>query len=934
MRFTTPLYLILLQPIFIGLWFSYRHIFGMASNRKRLAFGIRALLATLIVFALSGPESYRPNSGLCTVFVLDRSDSITDADRAKQEQFVQQAIQSQSESDSSAVVVFGRSAVIESSPAAKRPLGKVLSKVDGSASDLAGAIRLASATFPEGKSRRIVVLSDGNETTGDVLGSAQVAEADGIHIDIVELGSQRPKGEAVVSSLEVPQTTRDGQPFEMKAVIESAGAQRGTLQIDRDGVLIKELPVHLEDGSNSILIPDQVAAVGFRRYRVTLKAQNDLDTRNNVGVGFVNVKGRPRVLVLQDSLKDRSLESTLTRNSIVTDVATPAGIPSRPEQLQNYDAILFNDINAASFTIGQMKLISNAVRDTGIGFAMIGGENSFLPGGYYGSPIAEVLPVDLNIRQRKSFASASVLIMADASGSMGMEEDGVTKIRLAAKAAEETVKLMSPLDRVGVAGSTDGIEFVAPMQPNANKQSVINQIQKLSTGGGGIYIKPSMDKAFEVLAKEPSKVRHFILLADGADADEQDGALGVALQMRTMKITTSVVSIGEGKDTEFLKKLAASGGGRFYLADRASKLPAIFTQDAAIMSRSAIEEGAFIPKVVAGDEMVKGFIGGPVPPLLAYCLSDGKPLAKVILRSPKDDPILAVWQHGLGTSLAFTSDAQARWASRWVGWSGFGPFWSQVTRSISRRTTQNRYQMSVKNQSGKGILQVFATDSLGNPINSSDAKVRISAPDGSSKEVGLSQTAPGEYKSEFDADRLGSYILTIAESSGVSGAQVSSAGFSVPYPPEYLTTRPNKPLLGQIAKTSGGVNLTDPKQAFRSLQNPGSSISELWSLFVLLAALMLPLDVAVRRITVPFDQIFVAFRSWLTRRPRPEQTAQQEIVGRLHQAKKRVQHSESNLEPGSAATPKVQAPVNSGPPKVESKTSSSLLEAKRKRNQK
>jgi hypothetical protein len=80
---------------------------------------------------------------------------------------------------------------------------------------------------------------------------------------------------------------------------------------------------------------------------------------------------------------------------------------------------------------------------------MIGGENSFLPGGWYGTPIAEALPVDMNIRQRKSFPSTSILILIDASGSMGMEEDGMTKIRLAAKAAEETVKLMSPVESAG-----------------------------------------------------------------------------------------------------------------------------------------------------------------------------------------------------------------------------------------------------------------------------------------------------------------------------------------------------------------------------------------------------------------------------------------------------------------------------------------------------
>src|SRR5262249_51986750 len=157
-------------------------------------------------------------------------------------------------------------------------------------------------------------------------------------------------------------------------------------------------------------------------------------------------------------------------------------------------------------------------------------------------------PVDLNIRQRKTFPSTSVLIAVDCSGSMGMIEDGVVKLRMAAKAAEETVKLLSPMDRVGVAGSTDGIEFVAPMQPLTDKMAVINQIRKLDIGGGGIYIGPTVEKIEPVIRAEPTKVRHFILLADGSDSTDWRDAIQRAAGMRLDKITTTVVAIGDGKD--------------------------------------------------------------------------------------------------------------------------------------------------------------------------------------------------------------------------------------------------------------------------------------------------------------------------------------------------------------------------------------------------
>jgi uncharacterized membrane protein len=613
----------------------------------------------------------------------------------------------------------------------------------------------------------------------------------------------------------------------------------------------------------------------------------------------------------------------------------PANIPTKPEELQVYDALILNDINAMNFTDAQMLLCQAAVRDSGVGLAMVGGEDSFLPGGYYGTKIAEALPVDLNIRQRKTFPSTSICIMADASGSMGMEEDGIQKIRLAAKAAEETVKLMSPMDRVGVAGSTDGIEFVAPMQKLTNKQSVIAQIRKLSTGGGGIYIQPSMAKAEEVLNAENTKVRHFILLADGADSDSQEGAIEIALRMRSHKITTTVVAIGDGKDVPFLRKLAAAGAGRFYLAKKASQLPAIFTQDASVMSRSAIEEGAFIPKVSPSEEILRGVADGGLPPLMAYCLTDSRPLANVGMRTNKDDPLLAKWQYGLGTSLAFTSDAKSRWAKMWVGWEGFGTFWSQATRGISRRATLNNYQVAVKSNGGKSVVEVRAYDRLGNPMQSTDATVRVATPDGQSKEIALQQSGPGLFSGGFESSELGTYVVTVAEPDGKGGVRTQPTAVSNPYPAEYRSYRANKPLLERTSTLTGGKELANPTEALRPVPNPGESISELWPLFIFIAALALPFDIGVRRIALPLGEILSKAWAKIRSRPSPQAAQQQAVVGRLQQAKMRIHRPPSDSEPAAVVmiSEREAPPEPRTTPRPTGSTATSLLESKRKRRE-
>lgn len=927
-RFASLEYLLLVLPLGASLYLGHRMIRGMAKRRKSVALILRGLIYILLVLSVMGPVLYRPNQGACTVFLVDRSDSITDRDRQRQDEFIERAIATMPDGDQAAIVAFGANAVIESAPAGRRQLRRIESKVEATNSNLAGALRLASAIFPPGKARRAVVLSDGNETQGELKAAATTAKSDTIELDFVALGGDKTGAEALISSLELPDSGKADQPFDLKVQIESKGISSGTLIIDRDGTIIDRRQVSLHDGHNTLMVKQTVKDVGLVRYRATLQANGDTDPRNNVGAGFINVRGRPKLLLVQANAKDKSLFDALLKGGLNVDLVFPGSLPSRREQLQAYDSILLNDINATLIPPTTQEAIVSAARDSGVGLAMIGGEDSFLPGGWYGTAITEALPVDLNIRQKKSLAAASVLIIADCSGSMGQEEDGVTKIKLASRAAEETIKMLGPMDRIAVAGSSDGIEIVAPMQSAANKEAAINGARKLAVTGGGIYIRPSILKAEEILKSEPSKTRHFILLADGADSTDWEGALQTAARMRAQKITTSVVAIGDGKDVPDLRKLAAIGGGRFYLALKANQLPAIFTQDTSVMSRSAIEEGAFVPKVTQLDDSIRGVFDGGAPPLLAYCLTEPKPLAKVILKSKKDDPLLLHGRAGLAQTMAFTSDAKARWARSWIGWDGFATFWSQQVRAIGRQSPENNYQVSIVEAGGKSKVSIVGRDKAGNLLDAPSTPVRISSPDGKSKELVLLQTAPGTYEGEFDVTAMGSYIVSVVEPDGKGGNKIQTAGVSVAYPPEYRVLRTNRALLSEAAKLTGGRELVKPEDVHAKNAIPGQSLTEMWSTFLLAALLLLPFDIANRRLSVSIWQLF-------NRRPKASTTPEVTRLQTLKTIKKVKQRpAQTPAAPMQISRPE---PIQPEPEPAESQPNpesagSALLEARRKRD--
>ena len=429
MRFSEPLYLLLLFPVFAALFFFSRGMRGVARPRKRLAIGIRAVILILLVLALAGLQTVRANRGIATIYVLDRSASmdVRAADAATE--FVRRAQQNLGPNDSAGLIVFGKEPVIDTSVGSLRTPGKIYANPDPSESDLAAAIRLASASFGEGTARRIVLLTDGNETTGDAAQAAEVAATDGIQIDVARLADEEKNlREVTLQEMILPGEVNRGEPFEIKVIAETTAPTEGVLRLDRDGVPVSRTPVRLSQGTNSLVISQPAEPKpGFYRYRAVLETPDgaDRDPRNNVGMGFVQARGKPRILILEGQAgTGTALERALKVQGLDVTRGGAERLPTRVEDLQEFDAVFLSDFPAQNFTDRQMRMVASAVRETGVGFGMIGGENSFLPGGYYETPIADVLPVDLNIRQRKAFPSTTILIVADTSGSMGVIEDG------------------------------------------------------------------------------------------------------------------------------------------------------------------------------------------------------------------------------------------------------------------------------------------------------------------------------------------------------------------------------------------------------------------------------------------------------------------------------------------------------------------------------
>ncbi len=436
--------------------------------------------------------------------------------------------------------------------------------------------------------------------------------------------------------------------------------------------------------------PNKPVTINFRRtpsqrelyrYRVQVEGfDSDTIEQNNQAMTLVDVQGRPRLLYIEGEPDEAHyLRDAMDREGIRLEARRPEGFPHSMQQLAGYDGVILSDVPAYKIDDKQMALLRDYVQQLGGGLIMIGGTHSFGVGGYYRTPIEEMLPVKIKPPDSEQKQSVALALVIDRSGSMGGQ-----KIEICKSAAIGTAELLSKKDFLGVVAFDSSAHWVAPLQRLSSAGSITSQIASLSAGGG-TNVQPGMVAAQQALSKVQARRKHMIVLTDGHTSGQ--GYEELANQIHSQNITVSTVGVGGGADHALLQSIATAGGGKYYRADDPAAIPRIFTQDTMTHVRRLVREQTFQPRLVEHHPMVNGWSDQQAPPLLGYVRTFPRATAQVPLVTDLSDPLLAHWRFGLGKVTAFTSDSKSRWASLWLTqWnSGYSQFWGQVIRETARQ---------------------------------------------------------------------------------------------------------------------------------------------------------------------------------------------------------------------------------------------------------
>lgn len=892
------------EPLWLGLiglggWFWWIHsqgFHGLVGWRGHVALIMRLCLLGLLAMVLAEPRAVRESDSLAVVYVVDISDSIGSTSVDDALTYIMRSVGEKPADDMAGLVVFGRNSAVELPPRVIFPFEAINVRVASDGTNLSQALSLAAAVLPPENPGRIVLISDGVSTEGALPTVLDELHAQKIPVDVLPIDYQF-ENEVWLEKIELPQVTREQETYDVSVLLNALRPGSGRLVIRENNQVIAEQEVDYTAGKNRYEFKVEQRGAGYYEYEASIEPTLGGDgwLENNRVADFHVLDGGRKILLVVDAAGDRrdwqSLEDAIRASARPVDRRDATDFPRSAVELLPYDAIILANVSAENFDVVQMTAVRDAVYNLGIGLVMVGGENSFGPGGYHRSPIEEALPVSMDVSERKVLPSGALALVLDRSGSMHGH-----KLLLAKRASVATLNLLTANDFVTVIAFDSDAHIVVPMTPVDDRNAIAQKIHRIDLGGG-TNIYPGMVAARKALEASPASVRHMVVLTDGDTYGSDYEKLAVAC--REAGITISTVGIGDGANMPLLQRIAQLGGGVFHMTQNPDDLVRILITEARTLKRSMIQtipEG-MTPTLEYPSAVLKGI--DSLPKIYGYVLTTIKPRAELVLQNAGEespDPVLATWRFGLGRSAALTSDLAPRWGRDWVNWDQYETFVKQLLIDVSRTTTRGKLKMQTFTSAGQGYIRI--EDQHEDP-GMLEIHALVSDPDGMTEQVRLLQVAPNRYEASFPVDAVGRYQI-LAQGSGGGRNEQAVGGFVVSYSPEYLRFQSNPIVLREIVERTGGRVLRGDetgRELFIEDRASRRSTLPVFDWFLIALVCLIPVDVAVRRIQIDWGLIFARLKPGSRAKTGPATATLGSLLATKQAVSDRLRSSSSAAEP-------------------------------------
>jgi len=813
----------------------------------------RTLVLLCLILSLADLRWITSTSETAILFLVDNSGSVQSDGLEQANEFLSEVYEKNPDRKMAVATLFP-SAELHTPFNAKFSDSPAIESFASDRTPLAPAIDWSGLAVHSAAPTRIVLLTDGLVSdSAAALRALGRSKQRGVPVDIASLNPKR-ENELELGDISLPSAMEPGRPFDLPVIVRSTVDQQIDVKIYQNDVLVRQTSETATAGESRITIPSLVPESGAGMWQVEVAGAVDTLAENNALVRFAAASGSTRLLFVDPSPASLGpVVLAAERAGMETESRRPADFPNALDELAGFDVVVLSNVSASALGESKLVLLDQWVRTAGGGLLVTGGASAYSAGSYFGTPLADLLPVLTDYVDQAELSVSALLVSLDRSGSMSAPVAGTTKMALANAGAIRAMELLDRSDLFGLHAVDTEVHAILPLAPVSDRATAAAMIQAITSGGGGIYVFTALTAAYRELASAKATMKHMILFSDAADAEEKSApsgsgvaasALDLASAILSARISISVVALGSESDpdTEFLRGLAARGGGRFYLTSDATTLPRIFAEETLRATQNSLIEQPFKPVVSALDSAVDGVDWDSAPTLDGYNAVQPREAATPTLLTESGSPLLASWRIGLGRVTAYASDINGRWSKNWTAWPGYAQWIVQTLRSLVPPTRTGSLNIATATHGDELVVKIDASNPDGTYRTDLVPVVTLSDGRAPTRTSDAAAVASGSYEAAFDITESDSGIVSIS----VDDVPVTTA-WSRPPTNEPWVLRDGSVFLNAAAQTGGGMLDPSPMDVFRPTGRTADTSIPLMPWLLGFAILLWPIDIWIRR---------------------------------------------------------------------------------------
>ena len=489
-------------------------------------------------------------------------------------------------------------------------------------SDLSGAIADLADRHRGHRLAGVIVISDGGDTAAQETESARSIDAPVIAVGVGTAAASRDReivnltaGEPLLAGASIDlsvsassagfgrapveiRVSANGRPVDVRRVTpEAEGApihEVFTVSPDPDIATVYSVEIPFQEGelarennTRSVLVPPQAG----RRKILILEGAPGYE-HTFLKRALAQDPGFDVDAVVRKGQNDDGRDTFYVQAGGSRVAALSSGYPAKRSELFAYDGIIFGNIEADFFTRAQLELTSEFVAARGGGLLVLGAR-SFDRQGLAGTPLEEVLPVDLTDR-RGAVARTSAEVAGAPPNTPALTADGSAHpaTRLAASADESRRRWseLPPLASVTpMGGPRPGAQILAVALGGGAPAQPLLAVQRYGQGRSMVFageaswrwrmMRPVTDTSYETIWRQIAR-----WLTAGSPGQVTIAAMSPSVPGIVDRITVTVrnrdfapvgnaeVSIGltapDGQTRQLTPALSSPQDGRYAVAAR------------------------------------------------------------------------------------------------------------------------------------------------------------------------------------------------------------------------------------------------------------------------------------------------------------------------------------------------------------------------------